>query len=166
MYSHVHGVVGAVAYTATYAVTSSHLAAGFVAFVSHFVADYLGESGYGTNKLFLQLELSHLLAFGVLGFLSGHFWMYFLGWFWGNLPDLIDKRLFLFYKGQKQYFSCHNHPGLKVGKHRIGIFSFNDWKLGTPVKIKFDRDETIALGVIATAVLTVWTYAIKLGWIL
>ena len=94
MQSHVHGVIGAVTYTATYAATGSHLAAASVSFVTHFLADYLGETGYGTDKFFLQLELSHLLAFGVLGFLSGHFWLYFWGWFWGNLPDLIDKRLF------------------------------------------------------------------------
>ncbi len=167
MYSHVHGVIGAVTYTTTYAVTGSHIAASSLSFVTHFLADYLGETGYGTDKFFLQLELSHLLAFGVLGFLSGHFWLYFLGWFWGNLPDLIDKRLFYFHKkGQVSYFSCHNHPGWKIGKHRIGIFSFNDRKLGVPVRIKFDRDETVALGVIAAAVLTVWTYILKVGWIL
>jgi hypothetical protein len=161
MYSHVHGVVGAITYTTTYAITGSHVISGLTAFISHFLMDYLGESGYGSDRFFLQLELSHLVAFGVLGFMSGYFWLYFLGWFWGNLPDLIDKRLFLFYKGQKQYFSCHNHPGWKVGKHRIGIFSFNDWKLGVPVKIKFDKDETVALGVMATALLTIWTWLIR-----
>ena len=125
MYSHVHGVIGAVTYTATYAATGSHIAAASVSFVTHFLADYLGETGYGTDKLF-----------------------------------------YFHKKGQVSYFSCHNHPGWKIGKHRIGIFSFNDRKLGVPVRIKFDRDETVALGVIATAILTIWTYILKIGWVL
>lgn len=162
MYPHAHGVVGAIVYTAS----PDPITGSILAFVSHFLLDYLGETGYGTDKFFLQLELSHLLAFGTLGFLSGHFWAFFLGWFWGNLPDLIDKRLFYFNKPEyKSYFSCHNHPGWKIGKHRIGIFSFNNWKLGSPVKIKFNRDETIAIGVFSTALLAIWTYAITLGWI-
>ncbi len=38
MYSHVHGVIGAVTYTATYGATGSHIAAGFVAFVFLLIA--------------------------------------------------------------------------------------------------------------------------------
>ena len=162
MYSHVHGVVGAIAYTAS----PDPITGSIAAFVSHFLMDYLNEKNYGSDKFFLQLELSHLVAFGFLGFLSGHFWAFFLGWFWGNLPDLIDKRLFYFHKkGQEQYFSCHNYPGWKIGKHRIGIFSFNDWKLGAKSIYNFTLEQTVAIGVFDTALLSIWTYVITLGWI-
>ena len=75
MYSHVHGVVGTIAYTAS----PDPITGSIAAFVSHFLMDYLDEKNYGSDKFFLQLELSHLLAFGVLGFLSGHFWAFFCG---------------------------------------------------------------------------------------
>ena len=58
MYSHVHGVVGAVVYTATVAVGNAvgvpfwgHVVGLFLGYVSHFLMDYLGETGYGDNKI-------------------------------------------------------------------------------------------------------------------
>lgn len=163
MYSHVHGVVGAVVYTATVSIGNAvgapvwgHAVGFFLGYVSHFLMDYLGETGYGDNKISSWIEFPHLFTFGTLGFISGHFWLYFIGWVAGNLPDLIDKPLAVGF-GRKQWHSCHN------GK---GLFQWNGKKLGYPVKIKLNRDETIVIGIVATMVLTMWTFAIKLGWIL
>jgi hypothetical protein len=164
MYSHVHGVVGAVTYTATVAVGSAlgseiggHITGAFLAYVSHFLLDYLGEHGYGDNKISAMIEFPHLITFGTLGFISGHFWLFFLGWVFGNLPDLIDKPLRLSGLVPQEWHSCHN------GK---GLFQWKGKKLGYPVKIKLDRDQTIVIGIMSTMVLTMWTFAIKLGWIL
>lgn len=164
MYSHVHGVAGAVVLTATVAignvlnVPSAGIVIGcFAAYVSHFLLDYLGETGYGDNKISSLIEFPHLLTFGTLGFISGHFWLYFLGWVMGNLPDLIDKPLRLSGIRPQEWHSCHNGPGL---------FQWKGKKLGYPVKVKLDRDQTIVIGIMATMVLTMWTFAIKLGWIL
>ena len=164
MYSHVHGVAGAVVLTATVAIgnalsiPSTGIAIGcFAAYVSHFLLDYLGETGYGDNKISSLIEFPHLLTFGTLGFISGHFWLYFLGWVMGNLPDLIDKPLRLTGLVPQEWHSCHNGPGL---------FQWRGKKLGYPVRIKLDRDQTIVIGIMATMVLTMWTFAIKLGWIL
>ena len=164
MYSHVHGVVGAVVMTAAVAIgnaigapTSGYVAGLFLGYVSHFLMDYLGETGYGDNKISAMIEVPHLITFGTLGFISGHFWLYFLGWVMGNLPDLIDKPLRLSGLVPKEWHSCHNGPGL---------FQWNGKKLGYPVKIKLDRDQTIVIGIAATMLLTMWTFAIKLGWIL
>ena len=164
MYSHVHGVVGTVVYTSSVAIGNAvgasilgHAVGLFAAYVSHFVLDYLGETGYGDNKISAMIELPHLLTFGTLGFISGHFWLFFLGWLMGNLPDLIDKPLRLSGLVPQEWHSCHN------GK---GLFQWKGKKLGYPVKYPLDRDQTIVIGIAATALLTVWTYAIKLGWIL
>ena len=164
MYSHVHGVVGAVVYTSSVAVGSAlgstflgHVAGASLAYVSHFLMDYLGEHGYGDNKISAMIEVPHLVTFGVLGFISGHFWLYFLGWLFGNLPDLIDKPLRLSGLVPKEWHSCHNGPGLIQWKGK---------KLGWPVKWNLTRDETIVIGIVSTMVLAIWTYAIKLGWIL
>jgi hypothetical protein len=163
MYSHVHGVVGAVAYTSSVAVGSAlgstflgHVVGASLAYVSHFLMDYLGEHGYGDNKVSAMIEVPHLVTFGVLGFISGHFWLYFLGWLFGNLPDLIDKPLRLIGK-KPEWHSCHNGKGLIQWKGK---------KLGYPVRWRLTRDETIVIGIAATMVLAIWTYAIKLGWIL
>ena len=147
MYSHVHGVAGAIIM-----VTCPDKVVGAVlAYTSHMVLDYLGETGYGDNTITGKIEFTHLATFGVLGFISGHFWLYFFGWLFGNLPDLIDKPLRIFF-GKKEWHSCHNGPGL---------FQWKGKKLGYPVKIKFDRDDTIVLGILATLVLTVFTWIIK-----
>jgi len=164
MYSHVHGVAGAVVYTASYALFNAfelpiagHAVGAFTAYITHFLLDYLGETGYGDNKISSLIEFPHLITFGTLGFISGYFWLYFLGWVFGNLPDLIDKPLRLTGIRPQEWHSCHNGPGL---------FQWKGNKLGYPVKIKLDRDQTIVAGIMATMVLTMWTFAIKLGWIL
>jgi len=164
MYSHVHGVVGAVTYTAAVTVGNAigapilgHAVGFFLGYVSHFLMDYLGEHGYGDNKISSLIEFPHLITFGTLGFLSGHFWLYFIGWVAGNLPDLIDKPLRLTGLVPQEWHSCHNGPGL---------FQWKGKKLGYPVRWRLTRDETIVAGILATMLLTMWTFAIKLEWIL
>ena len=164
MYSHAHGVVGAIVYTSAVAVGSAlgstlvgHAVGAFAAYISHFLMDHLGERGYGDNKISAMIEVPHLITFGTLGFISGHFWLYFLGWFFANLPDLIDKPATLLGIRDHGWHSCHNGPG---------FFQWKGKKLGWPVLINFNRDETIVIGIMSTMVLTMWTFAIKLGWIL
>ena len=147
MYSHVHGVAGAMIMVAC----PDKVVGAALAYTSHFVLDYLGEEVYGDNLITGKFEFTHMATFGALGFISGHFWLYVLGWFFGNLPDLIDKPLDIFL-GKNQWHSCHN------GK---GLFQWKGRKLGFPVKIQFDRDDTIWLGMIATLVLTLFTWIIR-----
>ena len=136
MWSSFHGAVGA-----TIAISSPDPVLGLgAAFVSHFVADYIGETGYKSNKQAALYEGSLLLLFALGAYLSGEFWLAVAGWIFANLPDLIDKpRRILF--GKKEWFSCHNG---------VGLFQYKGKKLGYPVQIRLTRTQTIALNVIAT----------------
>jgi len=104
-----------------------------LAFVSHFLWDYVGEASIGNTKQSSLIEGSLLLAFLCsLGALGSPL-VAFLGWVIGNLPDLIDKPLDWIFK-RKQWFSCHN------GK---GLFQYKGWKLGYPVKFKLTKEQTL-----------------------
>lgn len=153
MYTNTHGCTGAIIYAAC---PNKFIGAG-LAFLSHYLLDYIGETGYGGKKIEYLIEGTFLAIFILLAFLSQDPMSYFIGWGMGNGPDLIDKRLLL-NRNAKQYLSCHRFEGWKIGKYRIGIFSFNDWKLGSPVKIQFSRNQTIAAGIFATFLLALFTY--------
>lgn len=150
MYSNVHGVSGAIIYSSC----PNKIIGGILAFLSHFLLDYIGESGYGSKKIEFLIEGVFLLIFLIIAIFSKDTSGYFIGWILGNFPDLIDKRLFL-NRNCKQYFSCHGFDGWKIGKNKFGIFSFNDWKLGLPIKIKLNKKETFKIGVLFTVLFIV-----------
>jgi hypothetical protein len=145
MYSSVHGVTGALIMAAS---PDPILGAG-LAFISHFVWDYVGESGIGSVKKSAAIEGALLLAFIIGAFFTEAPWLYLLGWAMGNLPDLIDKPLAMLL-GRKQWFSCHN------GK---GLFQWKGKKLGYPVKIPITVEQTLLFNLFSTII---WLLAVSI----
>ena len=158
MYTNVHGSVGAIIYSAC----PNKIVGGFLAFVSHFILDYLGEKRYRNQKLGMAIEGILLAVFLVVAYLSTDFSGFAIGWMFGNLPDIIDKRFFT-NMNAIQYFSCHGYPGWLIGKIKIGIFSIGNWKLGLPTKVQFTKRQTIASGIMASVLLAVFAYIKYLG---
>ena len=138
MYSSFHAVVGGFIMAAS----PNPVVGASLAFASHFVVDYLGESSVGDTKTSSIIEGLLLLIYMIGAWATGAFWVYILAWAMSNLPDLIDKprRWFL---GKEEWFSCHN------GK---GLFQHKGFKLGYPVRVRFTKDETLALNVTATLI--------------
>jgi len=145
MYSSVHGVTGALIMAAS---PDPILGAG-LAFISHFVWDYVGESGIGSVKKSAAIEGALLLAFIIGAFFTEAPWLYLLAWAMGNLPDLIDKPLAMLL-GRKQWFSCHN------GK---GLFQWKGKKLGYPVKIPITVEQTLLFNLFSTII---WLLAVSI----
>ena len=102
------------------------------AFVSHFIFDYIGEAGYGSNKRTAVFEIPMLLVFSLSALFFGNFWLVMIGGFLANLPDVIDKPRKIFF-GKESWFSCHNGAGL---------FQYKGFKLGYPVQVQLSRRET------------------------
>ena len=133
MYTSFHNVIGG-----TIMLTSPCPFLGAVgAFVSHFVFDYIGEAGYGSNKRTAAFEIPMLLVFSLSALLFGDFWLIMIGGFLANLPDVIDKprKIFL---GKESWFSCHNGEG---------SFRYKDFKLGYPVQIKLNKKQTEVINI-------------------
>lgn len=121
-------------------------------FLMHFPMDYIGERDYR------GLGQTALFEFGLLGtylagaFLSGYFnpWWLVAAWVVGNLPDAIDKFI-LVPLGKKQWFSCHNGPGL---------FSFGSFKLGYPAIFQLTYFQTVVFNVSSILVYIVLLFAL------
>lgn len=102
------------------------------AFLSHFLFDYIGEAGYGSNKRTAAFEIPLLVAFAISALTWGNFWLVMIGGFLANLPDVIDKpRRIIF--GKPEWFSCHNG---------VGLFQYKGIKLGYPVQIRLTKRQT------------------------
>lgn len=71
---------------------------------SHFVLDFINESGLSKKERFQFDILPSLLCY-LFAIFSGHFWLFLLGSVCGNLFDLIDKKLYLatFYPNKYKY---------------------------------------------------------------
>ena len=65
-----------------------------VATCSHLLLDYINESGLTFKERIYYDALPSLLLF-VVSILTGNFMLFLLGNIFGNLPDLIDKKLYL-----------------------------------------------------------------------
>lgn len=65
-----------------------------LAIASHFILDYINESGLSKKERF-QFDIIPSLACYLVAIFSGNFWLFLLGSVCGNLPDLIDKKLYL-----------------------------------------------------------------------
>ena len=138
MYSSVHGVSGAIIMTAC---PDPVIGAG-LAFISHFLWDYVGESSIGNTRKSATIEGALLLAFLISLIYVGSPLLAFLGWVLGNLPDIIDKPLRWIY-GHPEWFSCHN------GK---GLFQYKGRKLGYPVKISLTKEQTLWFNIGSTII--------------
>lgn len=107
------------------------------AFLSHFLVDYIGEYGYGSNKRTAAFEIPLLVVYAISALLFQEFWLLMLGMIMSNLPDIIDKpRRIIF--GKKEWFSCHNG---------VGLFRYKNFKLGYPVLVKLDDQETEVINI-------------------
>ena len=131
MWFSVHGTTGAAITLAT----GDYVLGGSVAFVSHFVWDYVGESGLKDKFHATIIEATAFAMFLVGAYLFGNFWLASFGYIMGCMPDLIDKPRRLIF-GKKEWFSCHNGPGL---------FQWKGKKLGYPVLVRLDDVQTALL---------------------
>jgi hypothetical protein len=63
-------------------------------FVTHLLLDYINESGL-TKKEDLKFDIIPSVICYAIAFFTGNFGIFFSGSISGNLPDLIDKKLYL-----------------------------------------------------------------------
>ena len=115
MYSNVHAFTGLAITTSIYAVTKSEplaFAIGLpLAVISHYFIDYLFEKGLSKKEVFVY-DILPCFLYVALAFFSGHFWLFILSWWAGNLFDLIDKKMYLaifFPSKYKVTNYLHNH---------------------------------------------------------
>jgi len=113
---------------------------GLLAFSSHFVLDYIGETGYNSKLEAFAVESAMIVVYAMGALMTGMPWLLAWAWIASNLPDLIDKPLDLIF-GKKQWFSCHN------GK---GLLSINKWKFGYPVVFRLTKTQTILSNIVLT----------------
>jgi len=73
-----------------------------LAIASHFALDYINESGLSQKERF-QFDIIPSLVCYIVAIFSGQFWLFLLGSICGNLPDLIDKKLYLAMFFPKKY---------------------------------------------------------------
>ena len=70
-----------------------------LAFGSHLLADYIGEAkGIVTTKQRIVFDVIPTIILFISAYLFGgasEVWLVFLGSIFGNLPDLIDKKMYL-----------------------------------------------------------------------
>lgn len=113
---------------------------GGLAFLSHFVLDYIGETGYKSKLEGFAVEVGLMAVYAMGAMATGHPWLMAWAWVASNLPDLIDKPRDLIF-GKPQWFSCHN------GK---GFLSVNGWKFGFPVVYKLTYAQTLLINIAST----------------
>ena len=70
-----------------------------LAFVSHLLVDYIGEAkGIVTTKQRIVFDVIPTIILFISAYLFGgtnEVWLVFLGSLFGNMPDLIDKKMYL-----------------------------------------------------------------------
>ena len=132
-----HGVVGGMIM-----VSSPNIIIGAAgAFLSHFLLDYLDESSQTGDKYQDSAIDFSLFFFYVMFALHSPFALLaLLGWYMGNLPDIIDKPRRWFF-GKEEWFSCHG------GK---GLFQFRGHKLGHKNIYRLNGIKTFALDLLLT----------------
>lgn len=137
MYSSFHGAIGG-----AIMIAMPNPLGAVVAFASHFVVDYIGESSIGNTKRSAIIEGLLFAAYLFAAYWGGVLLLGIVGWVMANLPDLIDKPNRLF-RGKKEWFSCHNG---------VGLFQYKGFKLGYPVKVNISKENTLVLNFFATIV--------------
>jgi hypothetical protein len=65
-----------------------------LAIISHLALDYINERGLSEEDRFTFDLIPSLFCYAIALF-TGNFWIFLLGSVAGNLPDLIDKKLYL-----------------------------------------------------------------------
>lgn len=65
-----------------------------VATCSHFILDYINEKGLSLKEKLYFDALPSLLLF-TFSIFTGSFYLFLMGNFFGNLPDIIDKKAYL-----------------------------------------------------------------------
>lgn len=138
MYTSFHNVIGG----SIMLVSPNPVVGAIGAFVSHFVFDYIGEAGYGSNKRTAVFEIPMLMVFALSAFLFDNFWLIMIGGFLANLPDVIDKPRKIFF-GKESWFSCHNGEGL---------FRYKNFKLGYPIFVRLNVKQTELINILSIAV--------------
>ncbi len=109
MHANTHGAIGIAIITATYLITKSekktYIIGGILAFASHYILDFIGESSYKTTKEMLLIEVAVYLWSLVLMFFLGIKYLKFavFAHFMANLMDYIDKKMYLSIFLPKEY---------------------------------------------------------------
>jgi hypothetical protein len=137
MYSSFHGAIGG-----AIMIAMPNPLGAVVAFASHFVVDYIGESSIGNTNRSVIIEGLLFAAYLLGAYWGGVFLLGAIGWVMANLPDLIDKPN-RWFRGKKEWFSCHNG---------VGLFQYKGFKLGYPVKLKISKEQTLICNFFATIV--------------
>ncbi len=132
-----HGVVGGLIM-----ISSPNIIVGAAgAFLSHFILDYLDESSQtGDRTKDSVIDISLFVIYTMTCVLSYNFVLGMIGWYMGNLPDIIDKPRRWFF-GKEEWFSCHG------GK---GLFQFRGHKLGEKSIYRLNGIKTFALDLLLT----------------
>jgi hypothetical protein len=141
MWSSTHGAVGG----AIMMVTPDPFVGVGLAFVSHFVMDYIGETNYRDNVEAFIVELLLFVVYMAATSLHPQWWLLVFGWFFANLPDLIDKPRRLIWE-KDEWFSCHNG---------VGLFQSFGIKLGYPVLWRLSYQNTMIWNISSTLVFVI-----------
>ena len=101
MHANTHGAVGVTILTVTYLIVKNDkkaiLIGGLLAFSSHYILDFIGESGYKSIKEMVLIEFGIYLYGIILMSSLGKKYLLFtiFGHFMANLMDYIDKKMYL-----------------------------------------------------------------------
>ncbi|APZ46751.1 hypothetical protein BW723_10855 [Polaribacter reichenbachii] len=121
MHASTHGAIGIAIITATYVITKSEkktfIIGGILAFASHYVLDFIGESPYKTIQEMLFIEVAVYLWSLILMFFLGKKYLKFsvFAFFMANLMDYIDKKMYLSIFLPKEYpFTYYFHSKNQV----------------------------------------------------
>ena len=132
-----HGVIGGMIM-----MSSPNMVIGSVgAFLSHFLLDHIEESPlFKSRDKNSFVDLSLFVVYFMFCLFSYFPLLGLVGWYMGNLPDIIDKPRRWFF-GKAEWFSCHG------GK---GLFEINGYKVGHKKIYRLNGIKTFALDLFLT----------------
>ena len=121
MHASTHGAVGIAIITTIYIITKSErktfIIGGTLAFISHYLLDFIGESPYKSMQEMLLIEVALYLWSLILMFFLGIKYLKFavFGHFMANLMDYVDKKMYLSIFLPKEYpFTYYFHSKNQV----------------------------------------------------
>lgn len=121
MHCNTHGTAGIAILITTYLLTKNvkktYIIGGIIAFASHYILDFIGESGYRSMQELLSIETFVFMVPMVIMYFAGIKFLKisFFGFFMANLMDVIDKKMYLAILFPKRYsFTYYFHSKKQV----------------------------------------------------
>ncbi len=98
MHASVHGAIGVLVNQTVFSITKdigvSYVVGNSINVPLHIVLDLIGENNYGGKKAMIMAEVFCFILSMYCIYNDHNSLLLFSGWFFSNLPDIIDKKMY------------------------------------------------------------------------